>query len=169
MSEQTKKPKKQKPKRAIPKGLEPKRPFTSKKIFRVIVFSIVGSLSVILITQQIGGASESGSISEIGLIFGIIMGIVPLTLYQLKEVQRRDSVTRFEILVPVLAEKLSNASSIGIPQLRFALRFFNGGVNAPRFLFAVCSIAFMRLAPLRTELKSAKRKTGICLSTLSLL
>jgi len=94
MSEQTKKPKKQKPKRAIPKGLEPKRPFTSKKIFRVIVFSIVGSLSVILITQQIGGASGSGSISEIGLIFGIIMGIVPLTLYQLKEVQRRDSVDK---------------------------------------------------------------------------
>ena len=94
MAEQSKKIKKQKPKGTTPKGLEPRRPFTSKKIFRVIVFSIVGSLSVILITQQIGQSSESGSISEIGLIFGVIMGIVPLTLYQLKEVQRKDSVDK---------------------------------------------------------------------------
>jgi len=94
MSEQTKKPKKQKPKRSIPKGLEPRKPFTSKKIFRVLMFSIVGSISVILITQQIGAVSESGSVSEIGLIFGVIMGIVPLTLYQLKEVQRKDSVDK---------------------------------------------------------------------------
>ena len=94
MAEETKKIKKQKPKRPIPKGLEPKRSFTSKKIFRVIVFSLVGSLSVILVTQQIGAVSESGSISEIGLIFGVIMGIVPLTLYQLKEVQRKDSVDK---------------------------------------------------------------------------
>ena len=96
MSEQTKKPKpkRSKSKETIPKGLQPSRPFTSKKIFRVIVFSIVGSLSVILVTQQIGAFSESGSISEIGLIFGVIMGIVPLTLYQLKEVQRKDSVDK---------------------------------------------------------------------------
>jgi len=86
MSEQTKKPKRSKSKGTAPKGLQPSRSFTSKKIFRVIVFSIVGSLSVILVTQQIGQVSESGSISEIGLIFGAIMGIVPLTLYQLKEV-----------------------------------------------------------------------------------
>ncbi len=94
MSEQTKKPKRSKSKGTIPKGLQPSRPFTSKKIFRVIVFSIVGSLSVILVTQQIGGLSESGSISEIGLLFGVIMGIVPLTLYPLKEVQRKDSVDK---------------------------------------------------------------------------
>jgi flagellar protein FlaJ len=94
MSEQTKKPKKQKPKGSIPKGLKPSRRFTSKKIFRVVLFSIIGSISVILITQQIGAVSESGSVSEIGLIFGVIMGIVPLTLYQLKEVQRKDSVDK---------------------------------------------------------------------------
>ena len=94
MSEQTKKPKKQKPKGSIPKGLVPKRSFTQKKIFRMLMFSIVGSVSVILITQQIGASSESGSIAEIGLIFGIIMAIVPLTVYQLKEVQRKDSVDK---------------------------------------------------------------------------
>ncbi len=96
MSEQTKKPKpkRSKSKGTIPKGLQPKRPFTSKKIFRVVVFSIVASLSVILITQQIGASSDSGSIAEIGLIFGAITGIFPLTIYQLREVQRKDSVDK---------------------------------------------------------------------------
>jgi len=96
MSEQTKKPKpkKHKPKGSIPKGLRPSRPFTSKKIFRVVVFSIVASLSVILITQQIGASTDSGSIAEIGLIFGAITGIFPLTIYQLRDVQRKDSVDK---------------------------------------------------------------------------
>jgi len=94
MAEQTKKQKKPKPKGSIPKGLQPSKSFTSKKIFRVVMFSIIGSISVIFITQTIGGSAGSGSIAEIGLIFGIIMGIVPLTLFQLKEVQRRDSVDK---------------------------------------------------------------------------
>jgi len=96
MAEQTKKqkPKKSKSKESIPKGLQPSRPFTSKKLFRVVVFSIAAALAVILITQQIGAASESGSIAEIGLIFGAITGIFPITIYQLRDVQRRDSVDK---------------------------------------------------------------------------
>jgi flagellar protein FlaJ len=96
MAEQTKKqkPKRSKSKDQIPKGLQPSRPFTSKKIFRVVVFSMAAALAVILITQQIGAASESGSIAEIGLIFGAITGIFPITIYQLRDVQRRDSVDK---------------------------------------------------------------------------
>ena len=110
MSEQTKKPKKQKPKGSIPKGLVPSKPFTSKKIFRVIVFSIVGSLSVILISQQIGEVSGSESIAEVGLIFGIIMAIIPITLYQLKEVQRKDSVDKH---MPVFLLALLSSTQSG--------------------------------------------------------
>jgi len=96
MSEQTKKPKpkKNRPKDPIPKGLRPSRPFTSKKIFRVVVFSLAAALSVILISQQVGISTGSGSIAEIGLIFGAITGIFPITIYQLREVQRRDSVDK---------------------------------------------------------------------------
>ncbi len=86
--------KSKKPKSTIPKGLEPSKSIVENKVLRLVAFSVIGAVSVILITQQIGLMSESESISEIGLIFGVITGIVPITLYQLKEVQRRDSVDK---------------------------------------------------------------------------
>jgi len=78
----------------IPKGLVPSKSILENKVLRIGVFSLIGALSVILVTQQIGSFSGSESISEIGLIFGVITGIVPVTLFQLKEVQRRDSVDK---------------------------------------------------------------------------
>jgi flagellar protein FlaJ len=77
-----------------PKGLEPSKSILENKLLRLVAFSAIGAVSVILVTQQIGSLSESESISEIGLILGIITGIVPMTLYQLKEVQRKDSVDK---------------------------------------------------------------------------
>ena len=94
MAQEKKSKKPRKIEREFPKGLEPRKSILENKILRISVFSIIGAISVILITQQIGSFSESESISEIGLIFGIITGIVPVTLYQLKEVQRRDSVDK---------------------------------------------------------------------------
>jgi len=78
----------------IPRGLQPSKSLLENKLLRVAVFSAIGAVSVIFMTQTIGSISDSESISEIGLIFGIITGIVPMTLYQLKEVQRRDSVDK---------------------------------------------------------------------------
>ena len=89
---QEKKPKKSES--VIPKGLEPSKSIVENKILRLVAFSVIGAVSVILITQQIGSMSGSESISEVGLIFGAITGIVPITLYQLKEVQRKDSVDK---------------------------------------------------------------------------
>jgi len=87
-------PRRRKREQPLPKGLEPKRSFTKSNLFRMILFAIIGSVSVILITQQIGAMTESESIAEIGLIFGVIAGIIPLTAYQLKAVQRRDSIDK---------------------------------------------------------------------------
>jgi len=78
----------------IPKGLQPSKSILENKLLRLLAFSVIGAVSVILVTQQIGSMSESSSIAEIGLIFGVITGIVPLTLYQLKEVQRKDSIDK---------------------------------------------------------------------------
>jgi len=78
----------------LPKGLVPKRSFTKSNLFKMILFAVVGSVSVILTTQQIGAMIESESIAEIGLIFGGIAAIIPLTAYQLKAVQRRDSIDK---------------------------------------------------------------------------
>jgi flagellar protein FlaJ len=89
--------KSRKPKRReerVYKGLTPKKSIIENKVLKVLLYSIIGAVSVILVTQQIGAFSDSASISEVGLIFGIITGIVPMTLYQLKEVQRKDSIDK---------------------------------------------------------------------------
>jgi len=87
-------PRRRKPEEPLPKGLKPKISFTKSNLFKMILFSIVGAVSVILTTQQIGAMTESSSIAEIGLIFGAIAAVVPLTAYQLKAVQRRDSIDK---------------------------------------------------------------------------
>jgi len=78
----------------IPKGLEPKKPIWSNKIVKLVLYSVIGAIVVILASQQIGTMSDSESIREIGLIFGVITGIVPITLFQLREVQRKDSIDK---------------------------------------------------------------------------
>jgi flagellar protein FlaJ len=114
MAQEKKSKKPRKIEREFPKGLEPRKSILANKILRISVFSIIGAISVILITQQIGSFSESASISEIGLIFGIITGIVPVTLYQLKEVQRRDSVDKHMpvFLLALLSSVQSGANLI---------------------------------------------------------
>jgi flagellar protein FlaJ len=76
------------------KGLEPKKSIFANPLVRVVIFSLVGAITVYFVSQQIGTISGSESISEIGMIFAVITGIVPATLYQLKEVQRKDSIDK---------------------------------------------------------------------------
>ena len=83
-----------KPEERVYKGLTPKKSIIENKVLKVLLYSIIGAVSVILVTQQIGAFADSASISEVGLIFGIITGIVPMTLHQLKEVQRKDSIDK---------------------------------------------------------------------------
>jgi flagellar protein FlaJ len=111
---QEKKPRKPRSESSIPKGLVPSKSILENKILRIVAFSIIGAIVVIFVTQQIGAISESESISEIGLIFGIITGIVPVTLYQLKEVQRRDSIDKHMpvFLLALLSSVQSGANLI---------------------------------------------------------
>ena len=78
----------------IPRGLEPKKSILTKPIVRIVLFSIVGAFVVYFMSQTIGDLQDSASIKEIGAIFAGITGIVPITLFQLKEVQRRDSIDK---------------------------------------------------------------------------
>lgn len=92
--------------------LVPKKSITENKVFRLSIVSVVGAIVVISISQLLGSYSES--IREIGLIFGIIAGIVPLTLYQLKEVQRKDSIDKHMpvFLLALLSSVQSGANLI---------------------------------------------------------
>jgi len=83
---------KQKVKRS--KELEPTQSILKNKILRTLSFSIIASVSVLSMSFYFSEFSESTTIRDVGLIFGILVGIVPLTIHQLKEVQRRDNIDR---------------------------------------------------------------------------
>ncbi|EGG42443.1 Flp pilus assembly protein TadC [Candidatus Nitrosarchaeum limnium SFB1] len=72
----------------------PKKSILKKEITKTIMFSIIASVSVILISLEFSKLLESSMIRDVGIIFGIMVGIIPLTIHQLREVQRRDSIDR---------------------------------------------------------------------------
>lgn len=106
--------KKLKPKREIPRGLDPKKSVLSNPIAKVGIFSVVGAITVFFMSQVIADFQESESIKEIGTIFAGITGIVPITLYQLKEVQRKDSIDKHMpvFLLALLSSVQSGANLI---------------------------------------------------------
>ncbi len=76
------------------KELEPTQSILKNEILKTLVFSLIASISVLSTSFYISEWSESTTIRDVGLIFGILVGIVPLTIHQLKEVQRKDSIDR---------------------------------------------------------------------------
>ncbi|MCV0430204.1 type II secretion system F family protein [Nitrosopumilus sp.] len=76
------------------RALEPKESILSNNILRTIAFSLIGSISVLSMSFYLSEFSNSTTIRDVGLIFGIMVGIIPLTIHQLKEVQRRDNIDR---------------------------------------------------------------------------
>ncbi len=83
-STQTKKPTAEAPKPSI---------IHSEK-FRVGIGSVVAAVVVFVLSFYFTEFSETTGIRDIGIIFAILVGIVPLTLLQLREVQRKDSIDR---------------------------------------------------------------------------
>ncbi len=81
-------------KRKQRKEIEPTQSILKNKILRTLSFSIIASVSVLSMSFYFSEFSESTTIRDVGLIFGILVGIVPLTIHQLKEVQRRDNIDR---------------------------------------------------------------------------
>jgi len=67
--------------------------FHSEK-FIVGIGSAVASVIVFVSSFYLSGFSETTSTRDVGIIFAILVGIVPLTLLQLREIKRRDSIDR---------------------------------------------------------------------------
>jgi flagellar protein FlaJ len=74
--------------------LEPTTSILNSHILRTITFSLIASISVLSMSFYFSEYSDSTTIRDVGLIFGIMVGIIPLTIHQLKEVQRRDNIDR---------------------------------------------------------------------------
>ena len=76
------------------KELEPSQSILKNNILRTVSFSLIASITVLSMSFYFSEYSESTTIRDVGLIFGILVGIVPLTIHQLKEVQRKDNIDR---------------------------------------------------------------------------
>ncbi|HSG73642.1 MAG TPA: type II secretion system F family protein, partial [Nitrosopumilaceae archaeon] len=72
----------------------PKPSIIHSEKFRVGIGSAVASVVVFVLSFYFVEFSETTGIRDVGIIFAILVGIVPLTLLQLREVQRRDSIDR---------------------------------------------------------------------------
>jgi flagellar protein FlaJ len=81
-------------KKKIFTGLEPKQSILKNEILKTVTFSLIASISVLSMSFYFSEFSNSTTIRDVGLIFGILVGIIPLTIHQLKEVQRKDSIDR---------------------------------------------------------------------------
>ena len=85
---------KRKEKRKQSINLKPTESILKNDILKTLAFSLIASISVLSMSFYFSEYSNSTTIRDVGLIFGILVGIIPLTIHQLKEVQRRDSVDR---------------------------------------------------------------------------
>ncbi|KKL64058.1 hypothetical protein LCGC14_2168840 [marine sediment metagenome] len=63
--------------------------------FKIGVASLIAAIFIFFVSSTISDMySESNNIRDVGTVFAILAGVVPLTLLQLREAQRKDSVDR---------------------------------------------------------------------------
>ena len=93
----------------------PKPSFIYSQKFRVGVPSVVVGMGIILASLYYVSFSENTSIRDVGVIFGALAMIVPLTMLQVKESQRKDSIDRN---LPLFLLALSSAVQSGANLIR---------------------------------------------------
>jgi len=71
----------------------PKQPFFKTFTAKIIFLSVISSISVIFLSFYFSNWYDE-STRNIGIIFGILVGVVPVAMLHLKETQRRDSIDR---------------------------------------------------------------------------
>jgi len=93
----------------------PKPSFIYSQKFRIGVPSVVVGMGIILASLYYVGFSENTSIRDVGVIFGVLAMIVPVTMLQVKESQRKDSIDRN---LPLFLLALSSAVQSGANLIR---------------------------------------------------
>ncbi len=83
-----------KQKKKVGMKVEPKQSILKNEILKTLTFSLIASVTVLSMNFYFSEFSNSTTIRDVGLIFGILVGIIPLTIHQLKEIQRKDSIDR---------------------------------------------------------------------------
>lgn len=93
----------------------PKPSFIYTQKFRVGAPSAIVGMIIVISSFYFVEFSDNTSIRDIGIIFGILTAIVPLTMLQLKESQRKDSIDRN---LPLFLLALSSAVQSGANLIR---------------------------------------------------
>ncbi|MFQ5573392.1 MAG: type II secretion system F family protein [Nitrosopumilaceae archaeon] len=76
-------------------GSLPKPSIYYTEKFKLGLASLIAAIFILFVSWTISDmSSEHNSIRDIGIVFAILAGVVPLTLLQLRDVQRRDSIDR---------------------------------------------------------------------------
>jgi len=76
-------------------GSLPKASIYYSDKFKIGVASVIAGIFIFIVSWTISDlSSEHNSIRDVGTVFAILAGVVPLTLLQLREVQRKDSIDR---------------------------------------------------------------------------
>jgi flagellar protein FlaJ len=83
--------------------------------FRVGAPSAAVGIIIVVLSLYYQGFSDNTSIRDIGVIFGVLTAIVPLTMLQLRESQRKDSIDRN---LPLFLLALSSAVQSGANLIR---------------------------------------------------
>ena len=71
----------------------PKIPLAKTEKFRIIAISAIASISVVIASIYLSSSTHFIT-RDIGIIFGIIAAVIPITLLQLKEMQRKEGIDR---------------------------------------------------------------------------
>ena len=71
----------------------PKVPVVKTEKFRVIIISAIASISVVIASIYLSSSTHFIT-RDNGIIFGIIAAVIPITLLQLKEMQRKEGIDR---------------------------------------------------------------------------
>lgn len=84
--------------------------------FKIGIASLIAAIFIFFVSITISDIySEHTSIRDIGTVFAILAGVVPLTLLQLRDVQRRDSIDRN---LPLFLLALTSAVQSGANLIR---------------------------------------------------
>ena len=102
-------------KKRLPPVEVPKPSLIYTQKFRVAVPSAVVGIIIVMASLYLEGFSENTSIRDVGVIFGILTAVVPLTMLQLRESQRKDSIDRN---LPLFLLALSSAVQSGANLIR---------------------------------------------------
>jgi flagellar protein FlaJ len=92
---QKSKEKKSKMDKKLEDGSLPKPSIYYSDRFKLGIASLIAAIFIFAVSWVISDmSSESNSIRDVGTVFAILAGVVPLTMLQLRDVQRRDSIDR---------------------------------------------------------------------------